>query len=104
MAVRPLKPDEIVGAKRGIIPDAVIEVFNELIVEKFTGGRAVVMQAEAVSRITAKTDRSENEVFDLGWLNIEGLYQEAGWIVEYDKPGFNETYPASFTFRKGRTK
>jgi len=39
------------------------------------------------------------EIFDKGWLNVEEVYRAAGWAVEYDKPGFNESYSATFTFK-----
>lgn len=32
------------------------------------------------------------------WLNFEGAYRRAGWKVEFDKPGYNESYPATFKF------
>jgi hypothetical protein len=31
-------------------------------------------------------------------LDIEPIYREAGWIVEYDKPAYCENYDANFTF------
>ncbi len=33
------------------------------------------------------------------WLDVETHYQAAGWKVAYDKPAYNENYPACFTFR-----
>lgn len=41
-----------------------------------------------------------DEVFKKGWLNVEYLFRAAGWEVQYDKPGYNETYEAYFTFSK----
>jgi hypothetical protein len=42
----------------------------------------------------------QSEVYAKGWLNFEAIYEEAGWKVVYDKPGYNETYDANFTFTK----
>ncbi len=41
----------------------------------------------------------QNEV--MLWLNVEELYRAQGWTVTYDKPGYNESYPATFTFAPG---
>jgi hypothetical protein len=38
------------------------------------------------------------DVFKNGWLNVEHLYETHGWKVEYDKPAYNEDYPATFKF------
>lgn len=43
-----------------------------------------------------------DELFDKGWMDIEPIYRKSGWRVEYDKPAYNETYPATFTFSKKR--
>jgi hypothetical protein len=43
---------------------------------------------------------SRQEVFDNQWLDIEDIYREAGWKVSYDKPAYNETYKAYFTFSR----
>ncbi len=39
-------------------------------------------------------------VCDNHWLDVEDVYREAGWVVEYDKPGYCESYEATFTFKK----
>lgn len=31
---------------------------------------------------------------DHGWLDLEDIYRDEGWTVEYDSPGYNETYEA----------
>lgn len=98
----PIKPSEVGERKVTEIPPAVFEAFNELIAVKFTAGNAVVKQDDVVARIQAKTTESEQTIFERGWLNIEEAYEAAGWVVLYDKPGYNESYPATFTFRKTR--
>lgn len=93
----PIKPSEIVGKH---IPDAVIEVFNELISENYIGGHATVMQDDVVSRVAEKMNVTRSHIFQKGWLNIEKLFTKAGWKVTYDKPAYNETYDANFKFSK----
>ena len=33
-------------------------------------------------------------------MDIESIYRADGWGVYYDKPGYNETYTATFEFTK----
>lgn len=84
-------------------PPEVFEAFNELITENFSGGEAHVRQDAVVERILAKLpDVKSGMVFAKGWLNVEQAYQREGWVVTYDKPGYNESYEASFKFRQPR--
>jgi hypothetical protein len=43
-------------------------------------------------------DVERGEIFHRGWLDVEDAYRAEGWTVVYDKPGYNESYAASFTF------
>jgi hypothetical protein len=113
MAVKPITPNEASKAKATSIPDEVFEAFNELIAEKLDGNSATVLQKDVVARIILKirhNDRSRsenairNQIYEYGWLDVEPAYRRAGWKVEYDKPGYCETYEASFEFRKPRTR
>lgn len=82
------------------IPEEVFEAFNELITEK----RGHVMQDDVVDRILSKMpDVTRDQLFERGWLDVEEAYRRKGWTVEYDKPGFNESYRASFTFAPRRS-
>lgn len=95
--VKALKPDEVVIARKVSMPDAVLEVFNELITENFRGRYAVVYQEEVVKRLIKKgLDRKD--IYDKGWLDVEDIYRQEGWTVVYDKPGYNESYRAYFRF------
>ena len=63
-----------------------------------SSGSAVIKQDEAARLIADKLGIAVSDVFSAGYLNIESAYEKVGWKVEYDKPGFNETYAATFTF------
>lgn len=41
-------------------------------------------------------------MLDREHLDVEDVYRAAGWEVTYDKPGYNETYDATFTFRSAK--
>ena len=46
------------------------------------------------------TAKARQELFDNHYLDIEPAYRNAGWKVEFDKPGYNETYDSYFVFSK----
>lgn len=97
---RPITPDEVTALKEQNLPNAVFEVFNELIAAGWDGCSATVYQDDAASMIAALLDMTKGEVFRRGYLDVEPIYRKKGWVVKYDKPGYNETYPASFNFSK----
>jgi hypothetical protein len=101
--VKPITPAEVSSEKLASLPDEVIEAFNELIFKNWDGFEANIRQREVVALIIQKmhlTEKDEQKVFDNHWLDVEEVFQKAGWRVEFDKPGYNETYQASFTFKK----
>jgi hypothetical protein len=102
--IKPIKPEDVVGLKQEIVPDEVFEVFNLLIAQNFKGGSANVLQKDVVELLLEK-GLSRSDIYNKGWLDIEPVYRENGWKVEYDKPGYNESYEASFNFsaRKGKS-
>lgn len=99
--VRPIKPSEVAAEKAKVFPDAVFESFNEIIAQASTGGSVTIKQADVVE-LMVKKGLKEEEIQRSGWLNIEEAYRAAGWKVEYDKPAYNESYPATFTFSPRR--
>ena len=99
MSVKPITSDEVVTAKGEIMPDFVKEIINDLIVKNWKVNRACVYQKDIVAKLR---DADSRDPFAEGWLDFEPIYQEAGWNVEYDKPGWDETYDAHFIFTKKR--
>lgn len=97
--VEPIRPDEIVQLKRNLIPDFVYIAFNRMIAKKFNGSYASFTQEEIIKEILSlNTEYDRTHIFEEKWLDVENIYREYGWWVEYDKPAFNETYDATFTF------
>jgi hypothetical protein len=94
---KPIKPSEV----EKIVPDEVIESFNELIQKYWNGNESVIKQVEVVKLISEKTGMYDSEIFDKKYLDVEPIYISAGWEVKYDEPGFNENpYPPYFRFSK----
>jgi hypothetical protein len=97
---KPITPEQVQIQKGSSIPDAVYEVVNQLLIKKFSAGRATLMQDDIVEGIVARMGVSRASIFDNGWLDIESAYESVGWHVTYDKPAYNETYKASFCFTR----
>lgn len=99
MATKPVTPNDVVTIKKSLIPDEAIESFNELIAENFLDGHSQFTQKKVVARMVKK-GLSTNDIYNKGWLDVEDIFRKAGWKVEYDKPGYNEDYEATFSFSK----
>lgn len=98
MASKPIRPDEVVNLKKTTIPDEVIDAFNELIARNFDGNSSTFRLSTVIELIVSKGLISK-EIHSNHWLDVEPVYREEGWLVEYDGPGYNESYPATFTFK-----
>lgn len=98
--IKPIKPQEVIHT----IPDFIIEAVNGLIQKKWDGEEAIIKQDEIMELVTSDDSDddkpSHEEVYKRHWLDFEPLYEEVGWNVEYDKPGFNEFYKPYFRFTK----
>lgn len=105
MTVKPFSPDEAKAAHVHSIPNEVIDTVNRLLGERFynTNHSVTIYQDEVVEAVVA-LGLSKADLFDKHWLDFEPVYEKQGWSVTYDKPGFNESYPASWVFRKRRKK
>ena len=97
MSVKPITPADAAGQKQKSFPDAVFVAFNEIIATSFVDGCADFTVAEVVKLMVSK-GLSEKDISDRHWLDVEAVYEKAGWHVVYDRPGFNESYEANFAF------
>ena len=96
--IAPIKPKDVVKQKAQAFPPEVIEAFNELIAKEWGGGYARVFQKDAVKLIVEKGIK-ESEIWKNNWLDVEDIFRKNGWKVEYDKPGYCESYAAFFVFK-----
>jgi hypothetical protein len=99
--MNPITPAQAKAQKHQVIPDYVIEAFNSCILKNIkAGGTAQFTQKEVVTEIISKAPEGTDKrsISANNWLDIELCFEAAGWRVEYDKPGYNETYDATFTF------
>lgn len=97
--IKPISPEEI--ETNATKPDEVIQVFNELIKKYWDGTQAKIKQDEIIELIADRMSIKVNAVFENKYLDVEYLYRIEGWMVEYDKPGYNENpYLPMFIFSK----
>lgn len=93
-------PRELGASAGEDVPEFVIEAVNNLLKKKYRKGHSVTLKqddiVDEVLRIEEEINRSQ--LFEEGWLDFEPVFERSGWRVEYDKPGYCETYPATFTF------
>lgn len=103
-----IKPEEVVKAKEKIVPEFVFEAFNECIAKHIQGKRSEFTQDSVIEAMYRHArlyryhgidnGKFRQKIFAERWLDVEPIYREAGWAVAYDKPAYNETYPATFIF------
>lgn len=96
---RPLKPSEVVTAKKEHIPEIVFNVINSQIVKEWNGTKAVVSYPVVVNILDSAEKFSRDNIHKM-LSGIEEIYEQEGWSVVYDKPGYNESYAANWTFTK----
>lgn len=92
-----ISPGTAQKRKIASIPEVVFTAVNEFLVK---GGRYVTISQDSLlarlKELAPETPR--HKYFDEGWLDFESYYRRKGWKVEYDKPGYNESYGASWEF------
>lgn len=97
----PVRPEDVAAARLAQLPPEVIEIFNELIARRWDGRAAQFDQNDVITAIMDSGIVSyAQEIFDRHLLDVEPVYRAAGWLVTYDKPGWNETYSPKFIFTR----
>lgn len=101
--IKPITPQEITDQKLKIFPEFVFEAFNQLLAEKFVNRTSKVNlpQKEVIDKIISLSGETINrtDIFENGYLNVEQVYRDSGWIVDYHKPSYADMFDAYFEFR-----
>lgn len=104
---QPITPDEAhakyLSADR--FPPEVFDAFNELIEKNWTAGGVATFTQEAVvtlilGKLLIRANATREKIYVNKWLDVEDAYRQKGWDVNYDKPGYNESYAPTFTFKR----
>jgi len=100
--VKPIAPSDVSALQVELFPDFVIETWNTVIAKKWSGTQSHILQDDAILELITASPMliDRDDVFARHWLDIEDVYRAVGWVVEYDKPAYNEDYPAYFVFKK----
>lgn len=94
-----ISPKEVKKRKLSKIPEVVFTAVNSFLER----GHRKIYQTELLAKLkTLAPEINSSEYFDNGWLDFEPKYRAQGWAVEYDKPGYCETYDANWTFKARR--
>jgi hypothetical protein len=98
--MRALTPEECAASAANDIPEVVIDAVNNLLKQKFRHGNTVTLVQDEITKEISRLnkDLTPTIVYKNGWLNFEPVFERAGWKVIYDKPGYNESYTATFEF------
>lgn len=100
--IKPITPQEAELQEGSQIPDAVIGIFNKLIVKNLHNGQAKITITEVEQAILAEVQSHialpSNYTINHDWLDVEPIFRRAGWKVTYDKPAYFETYEGYYIF------
>ena len=83
-----ISPDEAAKKKKDYIPDFVIDAINKLLIQNYSN--TITLKLETViNAILNHPDRPENfcrqDLFSNNYLDVEQVFIEAGWEVEFEK-------------------
>ena len=100
--ITPITPQEAKEEIEKNFPDFVIEGVNNAIRKHYFGKSSFdITQNEIMAEVlkVAPEGVTMQKIFDNHWLDFEQVYRKFGWIVNYDKPAYCESYEAFFTFQ-----
>jgi hypothetical protein len=94
----PIKPSEIAERRKDDLPPGVIASFNELIREKYSASsrEARFLQGDVIKRMESK-GLVKADIFKNHYLDVEAIYEEAGWEVVFEKDDHAEN--SEFIFK-----
>ena len=96
--MKPLSPEEVLEQRHEAFPDFVIEAVNTLLKRNYNGCDCVITLKEVEKEI--KSRKPPELDWEQWWLDFESIYRKAGWSVVFDKPGYNESYPSTYSFTR----
>ena len=94
--IEPISPDDVVKA----VPEFVIDAFNQLIQEKWRGGKATIELKEVKQRISKLGELGNPNLVNNDWLDVEPLYEAKGWKVTFSRPCLDESFLPYYSFKK----
>lgn len=95
-------PEDVLKKRVETIPDYVIDAFNDLLTENYQEDETIIEQEDVIRKIleySTDDELTRETIFKKHCLDIENLYRNNGWEVDYKKPMFNECFKAYFVFK-----
>ena len=99
--IRPITPSQVVELKQEAMPEEVIEAFNELIIKNWNGHVAKITKNAVINLIIeklGKEDKYRTVISDKHYLDVEDIFEKAGWEVEFSIPSVDYCYDGWFRF------
>lgn len=96
--VQPLPADQIDSSKPYEIPELVIVLINNMLREVWDNGSAILFTKDIMQKLKLVFNKTEQEILQMHWLDIEPIYRKAGYNVEYIKPAYGEQGDSYFKF------
>lgn len=99
--ITPVTPAEVRKGMPGAVPDFIIAVFNGFLAERARNGHARIKQDDVIREVMKHSDEenfARQDIFDRCWLDIEGIYEAAGWNVEFRQPSIGDSFDAYYEF------
>jgi hypothetical protein len=101
--MKPITPSQARKSKICKIPSVVIKAVNNLIATNLKGDTATVLLKDIVKEVRRlNPEMTSTLLYENGWLDFESIFEKNGWKVYYDRPGYCESYEASFEFTAKR--
>jgi len=97
---KPITPAEAEAQRVTVIPDEVLEAFNQMIIKNLEGDRSSFKLREVADLAASNMQCQHKYLYDNKWLNVESVYRRAGWKVKFDSPSIGDNYDAYFVFTK----
>ena len=100
-------PEDVLKKRVETIPDYVIDAFNDLLTENYQEDETIIEQEDVIRKIleySTDDELTRETIFKKHYLDIENLYRNNGWEVNYKKPMFNEHFKAYFVFKSKKNK
>ena len=97
--IKPITPEDMPKIH---VPDEIIDIFNRHIKKNWNGDDSTILQEDLIHDIVNETGKTRSEIYDKRWLDVEDIYRDAGWDVEYCSPCAmdGENFKPYFRFKK----
>lgn len=93
----PIRPQDVASLKAVVIPSFVIDAFNKEITAQYSYGTARILLKNIKPKIIQQC-QAHNVPFDDAFMDVEPVFENVGWTVKYEKPGYSEFFDSYYIF------